>query len=297
MIEGSRPQVLTDAQWEVLAPLIEACRPPHKTEHHDLRRTIEAIIWRHDSGAKWRQIPAGLGPWWVRGTAPDAEGWPRRPSVAGRGWAPGSGCWSWRSSVAGSRLGWRSSTAPASEHTTRPQVRRKGGILSRARRTRGARPVARRLPDQGLRDRRGLRSRHRLRPGPWTGARAAAGTAAPDTPLDHPRLDRGRPRVRQPCLPRPHLGPWRPSHDPGQAQRRRRRLSTMDLLQPQSGRASLGAAERVASRGHPLREDRLLLHGGALHGRDHGLDQVAAQKSGTDRPYHYCCTSHFARIF
>src|SRR4051812_23195470 len=65
MIEGSRPQVLTDAQWEVLAPLIGACRPPHKTEHHDLRRTIEAIIWRHDSGAKWRQIPAALGPWWM----------------------------------------------------------------------------------------------------------------------------------------------------------------------------------------------------------------------------------------
>jgi transposase len=65
MIEGNRPQVLTDAQWAVLAPLIEACRPPHKTEHHDLRRTIEAIIWRHDSGAKWRQIPAALGPWWM----------------------------------------------------------------------------------------------------------------------------------------------------------------------------------------------------------------------------------------
>src|SRR4051794_31599739 len=58
MTDRDRPKVLTDAQWEVLAPLIEACRPPHKTEHHDLRRTIEAIIWRHDSGAKWRQIPA-----------------------------------------------------------------------------------------------------------------------------------------------------------------------------------------------------------------------------------------------
>ena len=57
--------VLTDAQWEVLAPLIEACRPPYKTDHHDLRRTIEAIIWRHDNGAKWRQIPAELGPWWM----------------------------------------------------------------------------------------------------------------------------------------------------------------------------------------------------------------------------------------
>ena len=63
MADRDRLRVLTDAQWEVLAPLIAACRPPHKTDHHDLRRTIEAIIWRHDNGAKWRQIPAELGPW------------------------------------------------------------------------------------------------------------------------------------------------------------------------------------------------------------------------------------------
>src|SRR4051812_50043896 len=62
MTDRDRPKVLTDEQWEVLAPLIEACRPPHKTEHHDLRRTIEAIIWRDESVAKWRQIPAGLAP-------------------------------------------------------------------------------------------------------------------------------------------------------------------------------------------------------------------------------------------
>jgi transposase len=65
MADRDRLAVLTDAQWEVLAPLIEACRPPDKTNHHDLRRTIEAIIWRHDNGAKWRQIPAALGPWWM----------------------------------------------------------------------------------------------------------------------------------------------------------------------------------------------------------------------------------------
>ncbi len=57
--------VLTDAQWAALEPLIEACRPRGKTRHHDLRRTIEAIIWRHDNGAKWRSIPAELGPWWM----------------------------------------------------------------------------------------------------------------------------------------------------------------------------------------------------------------------------------------
>jgi len=65
MTDRCRPQVLTDAQWEVLAPLIEACRPRGKTQHHDLRRTIEAIIRRHDNGAKWRSIPPELGPWWV----------------------------------------------------------------------------------------------------------------------------------------------------------------------------------------------------------------------------------------
>jgi transposase len=54
--------VLTDGQWAVLAPLIEACRPHHKTQHHDLRRTIEAIIWRCQNGTKWRSLPAELGP-------------------------------------------------------------------------------------------------------------------------------------------------------------------------------------------------------------------------------------------
>ena len=56
---------LTDVQWTVLVPLIEECRPKGKTQHHDLRRTIEAIIWRHQNGAKWRAIPGALGPWWM----------------------------------------------------------------------------------------------------------------------------------------------------------------------------------------------------------------------------------------
>src|SRR3954447_4108458 len=46
-----------------LEPLIEACRPKGKTPPQDLRRTISAILWRHENGAKWRAIPAELGPW------------------------------------------------------------------------------------------------------------------------------------------------------------------------------------------------------------------------------------------
>jgi transposase len=57
-------QVLSDAQWNVLRPLIEAVRPRGKTAHRDLRRTIEAILWRHQNGAKWRSLPTELGPWW-----------------------------------------------------------------------------------------------------------------------------------------------------------------------------------------------------------------------------------------
>ena len=56
--------MLSDEQWSVLEPLIEACRPKGKTPPQDLRRTLSAILWRHQNGAKWRAVPEELGPWW-----------------------------------------------------------------------------------------------------------------------------------------------------------------------------------------------------------------------------------------
>ena len=56
--------VLSDTHWAVLEPLIDELRPHCKVPHEDLRRTIEAILWRHQNGAKWRSIPGELGPWW-----------------------------------------------------------------------------------------------------------------------------------------------------------------------------------------------------------------------------------------
>ena len=56
--------MLSDAQWAKLEPLVDACRPKGKTPLQDLRRTLSAILWRHQNGAKWRAIPAELGPWW-----------------------------------------------------------------------------------------------------------------------------------------------------------------------------------------------------------------------------------------
>jgi transposase len=55
--------MLTDTQWAMLEPLVEACRPRGKTPPQDLRRTISAILWRHQNGAKWRSVPSELGPW------------------------------------------------------------------------------------------------------------------------------------------------------------------------------------------------------------------------------------------
>ena len=49
----------------VLGPLVEACRPHAKVSPSNLRRTVSAIVWRCVNGAKWRSVPAELGPWWM----------------------------------------------------------------------------------------------------------------------------------------------------------------------------------------------------------------------------------------
>ncbi len=63
--------MLSDAQWAMLEPLIEACRPKGKTAPRDLRRTISAILWRHENGAMGRSVPAELGPWSRAAQTPD----------------------------------------------------------------------------------------------------------------------------------------------------------------------------------------------------------------------------------
>src|SRR3954447_6947304 len=108
--------MLTDAQWIRLEPLIEACRPKGKTPPQDLRRTLSAILWRHENGAKWRAIPAELGPWsraaqtFIRLGTPgclgeaaapgprawcptrnDVSGWHQHPGASESGWCRSKG--------------------------------------------------------------------------------------------------------------------------------------------------------------------------------------------------------------
>jgi transposase len=63
-VTQANPPPGNPARFTLLEPLIEACRPKGKTPPHDLRRTLSAILWRHQNGAKWRAIPDELGPWW-----------------------------------------------------------------------------------------------------------------------------------------------------------------------------------------------------------------------------------------
>src|SRR3712207_937197 len=56
--------ILSDVRWAELEPRINEVRPPCKVPHENLRQTIEAILWRHQNGARWRSVPTELGPWW-----------------------------------------------------------------------------------------------------------------------------------------------------------------------------------------------------------------------------------------
>src|SRR3954469_19231800 len=214
-----RPVVLTDEQWAALEPLIEACRPKGKTPPRDLRRTVEAIVWRHANGAKWRGVPAGLGPWWRAAQLfcrwSKLGAWPRLLEAA---------------QARGVELGMAFLDGTSrSGRTPRPRVRPKRGDLARTGPPRGARPLARRLRHEGVRDRgrAGPRGRLRARAGP--SARAAAGARAPRPPPPRSALGRGRPRLQRRRVPGADLVERREAGDPDPQQRGGRGLPRLHL--------------------------------------------------------------------
>ena len=56
--------MLTDAQWAMLEPLMEHAVRKARPRRRTCAARFEAILWRHQNGAKWRAVPAELGPWW-----------------------------------------------------------------------------------------------------------------------------------------------------------------------------------------------------------------------------------------
>ena len=55
---------LTDAQWELLEPLLPRESGRGRPRVYPLRDMINAIRWRTRVGAPWRDIPSHYGPWW-----------------------------------------------------------------------------------------------------------------------------------------------------------------------------------------------------------------------------------------
>ncbi|WP_155773036.1 transposase [Rhodococcus opacus] len=50
------PSDLTDAQWELIAPMVPAALPGGRPAIHDRRRIVEAILHVNRTGCSWRQL-------------------------------------------------------------------------------------------------------------------------------------------------------------------------------------------------------------------------------------------------
>ena len=103
-------QVLTDAQRAKFEAVIVAVKIRGARPRVADRRTIAAIIWRLDNGAKWRSIPAEL------------DDWPHAYLGVGRCVACGMRSW---------RMWWRRESRnwrlPASTARSRAHIRRRAG--------------------------------------------------------------------------------------------------------------------------------------------------------------------------
>ena len=55
--------VLTDAQWERIAPLLSGKKGDPGRSGDDNRRSLEGILWIVRTGAPWRDLPEYFGKW------------------------------------------------------------------------------------------------------------------------------------------------------------------------------------------------------------------------------------------
>lgn len=57
------PSDLTDAEWQLIAPLLTQRKRRGKQREVDLREVVNAIFYRADNGLKWRAMPADFPAW------------------------------------------------------------------------------------------------------------------------------------------------------------------------------------------------------------------------------------------
>lgn len=59
----SRFEVLTDAQWELIEPLLPSSDGKRGRPFRDHRLVVEGILYRFRCGLAWRDVPDHFGPW------------------------------------------------------------------------------------------------------------------------------------------------------------------------------------------------------------------------------------------
>jgi putative transposase len=57
------PSDLTDAQWQLLVPLLPAAKPGGRPRKTDLREVVNAIFYLNREGCTWRALPHDFPPW------------------------------------------------------------------------------------------------------------------------------------------------------------------------------------------------------------------------------------------
>ena len=55
--------VLSDGQWQAIAPLLPGKASDCGVTAQDNRLFLEAVLWRVRTGAPWRDLPSGFGAW------------------------------------------------------------------------------------------------------------------------------------------------------------------------------------------------------------------------------------------
>jgi transposase len=57
------PSDLTDAQWEIVEPMLPLIKSPGRIPKHPRRAIVDAILYVTRSGCSWRQLPVDFPPW------------------------------------------------------------------------------------------------------------------------------------------------------------------------------------------------------------------------------------------
>src|ERR687890_199171 len=57
------PSDLTDAQWEIVEPMLPLIKSPGRIPKHPRLEIVDAILYVVRSGCSWRQLPVDFPPW------------------------------------------------------------------------------------------------------------------------------------------------------------------------------------------------------------------------------------------